>query len=81
MSVQPDVVLAACPVCGNGTVKMPHVQECVRRLKAVRDAADHLVDHQKEWEDKKTQKTADELLQGWTRLIRCINETMMANTR
>ncbi len=33
MSVQPDVVLAACPACGNAIVKLDHVQKCVDKLK------------------------------------------------
>mgnify|MGYP001568646691 CR=1 FL=1 len=34
VSIQPDVVLAACPACGNPTVKLDHVQKCVNDLKA-----------------------------------------------
>lgn len=33
MSLQPDLVLAACPVCGDPTVKLDHVQTCVNGLK------------------------------------------------
>lgn len=33
MGIQPDVVLAACPVCGDPTVKLDHVQKCVDELK------------------------------------------------
>ena len=33
MSIQPDVVLAACPACGNPTVKLNHVQACVGVVK------------------------------------------------
>ena len=33
MSVQPDLILAACPVCGNPTVKLDHVYKCVADLK------------------------------------------------
>lgn len=33
MSIQPDVVLAACPVCGDPTVKLDHVHKCVAELK------------------------------------------------
>lgn len=33
MSIQPDVVLAACPACGNAIVKLDHVQKCVDKLK------------------------------------------------
>lgn len=33
MSVQPDVILAACPVCGDLTVKIDHIQKCVDELK------------------------------------------------
>jgi hypothetical protein len=33
MSIQPDLVLAACPVCGDPIVKVAHVQKCVDRLK------------------------------------------------
>jgi hypothetical protein len=36
MSIQPDVVLAACPVCGNAIVKLDHVQKCVDKLKLAR---------------------------------------------
>ena len=36
MSVQPDLVLAACPVCGNPTVKLDHVQKCVAKLRLER---------------------------------------------
>ena len=35
MSVQPDVVLAACPVCGDPTVKVDHVQKCAGNMKQV----------------------------------------------
>lgn len=34
MSVQPDLVLAACPACGNPTVKLDHVQKCVGAMRA-----------------------------------------------
>lgn len=36
MSLQPDVVLAACPVCGDPTVKLDHVRKCVDKLKLER---------------------------------------------
>jgi hypothetical protein len=31
--IQPDVVLAACPVCGDPTVKLDHLHKCVDELK------------------------------------------------
>lgn len=31
--VQRDLVLAACPVCGNSIVKLEHVHKCVDELK------------------------------------------------
>lgn len=36
MSIQPDLVLAACPACGNSLVKLDHVRQCVDRLRAER---------------------------------------------
>ena len=36
MSIQPDLVLAACPACGDPTVKLDHVQKCVDKLKIER---------------------------------------------
>jgi len=36
MSVQPDLVLLACPVCEDPTVKLDHVRKCVDRLKLER---------------------------------------------
>jgi len=50
MSIQPDVILAACPVCGDPTVKIDHTQKCVdamkRRLRGyqimTRNTANHI---------------------------------------
>ena len=43
MSVQPDVVLAACPACGDPTVKLDHVQKCVNKLKRIKELAERIV--------------------------------------
>ncbi len=34
MSIQPDVVIAGCPVCGQSLVGLDHIQRCVDELKA-----------------------------------------------
>jgi hypothetical protein len=45
MSVQSDLVLAACPVCGDPVVKLDHVQKCVAKLKLERRGFQVMIRH------------------------------------